>query len=117
MSIPGVRKALLTSLALAAIGCIAAPAAGAQQGDPTAPYDGQSPFNCELQDVGTGTAFPHPEAEPFCVEFDKTQQNITGLGLLDFVSKEPDRVAAAGPKCFYFQRDHWTGSIVQGSQT
>jgi hypothetical protein len=23
-------------------------------------------------------------------------------------------VAAASPKCFYFQRDHWTGSIVQG---
>ena len=23
-------------------------------------------------------------------------------------------MAAAGTKCFYFQRDHWTGSIVQG---
>jgi hypothetical protein len=27
---------------------------------------------------------------------------------------EPARVAAAVPKCFYFQHDHWTGSIVQG---
>ena len=25
-------------------------------------------------------------------------------------------MAAAATKCFYFQRDHWTGSIVQGQQ-
>ena len=23
-------------------------------------------------------------------------------------------MAAAVPKCFYFQTDHWTGSVVQG---
>ena len=61
-----------------------------------------------------GVDFPDPDADPFCVEFDKTQQNITDLGILDFLVNEPARVAAAVPKCFYYQTDHWTGSIVQG---
>jgi hypothetical protein len=114
---PGVRKALLALLVAAAVTALAPLSAPAQQGNPAEPYDGHLPFNCQLQDVGTGTDFPHPESDPFCVEFDKTQQNVTDLGLLDFASKEPERVAAAGPKCFYFQRDHWTGSIVQGGDS
>jgi hypothetical protein len=32
---------------------------------------------------------------------------------VEFLSKEPARVAVASPKCFYFQSDHWRGSIVQ----
>lgn len=80
------------------------------------PYDGHIPFNCELQQAGTGTEFPHPEADPFCVEYDKTQQNVTDFGLTEFLSKEPARVAAASDKCFYFQRDHWTGTVVQGNE-
>jgi hypothetical protein len=100
-------------LGAAALG-IAVPAAAVA--DPYAPYDGSNPFNCELQSVGTGTAFPHPDADPFCVEFDKTQQNVTDFGIADFLSKEPARVAAASPKCFYFQHDHWTGSVVQGNK-
>jgi hypothetical protein len=35
--------------------------------------------------------------------------------VVDFLSKEPARVAAASPKCFYFQRDHWRGYVVQGN--
>ena len=31
--------------------------------------------------------------------------------------KEPARVAAAGDKCFYFQSDHWRGSVVQDDGT
>jgi hypothetical protein len=94
-----------------------AASAGAQAfPQPFAPYDGRIPFRCELQYVGTGTAFPHPEADPFCVEFDKTNQNVTDFGIAEFALQEPARVAAASSKCFYFQRDHWTGSIVQGSQ-
>jgi hypothetical protein len=92
-------------------------AASAQAQSPSSvvgPYDGQIPFRCELQNVGTGTDFPHPEADPFCVEFDKTSQNVTDFGIVDFTAQEPARVAAAGNKCFYFQRDHWTGSIQQG---
>jgi hypothetical protein len=91
---------LLTSSALAAT--------------PLAPYDGDNPFRCELQRTGTGVDFPDPAADPFCVEYDKTSQNVTDFGLVDFLTKEPARVAAAVPKCFYFQHDHWTGSIVQG---
>jgi hypothetical protein len=86
----------------------------AQSSQPLGPWDGRLPFRCQIQDVGTGTDFPRPNADPFCVEFDKTRQNLTGLGLVDFLSREPARVAAAVPKCFYYQRDHWTGSIAQG---
>jgi len=87
----------------------AAPAAG--QG--SQPYDGSNPFDCVLQNVGFGTDFPDPDADPFCVEFDKRRQNFTELGIVDFLSQEPARVAAAGPKCFYYQHDHWTSSVVQ----
>jgi hypothetical protein len=92
---------------------VAAPAT-AQSGEPFRPWDGRLPFHCHIQDVGTGTDFPRPHADPFCVEFDKTSQNVTNFGLVDFLAKEPARVAAASPKCFYFQRDHWTGSVMQG---
>jgi hypothetical protein len=80
---------------------------------PPTGWNGANPFNCELQNAGFGTAFPHPDADPFCVEFDKRRQNVTELGVVDFLSQEPARVAAASPKCFYFQSDHWRGSIVQ----
>ena len=77
-------------------------------------WNGDNPFTCELQNVGFGTAYPHPEADPFCVEFDKRRQNVSELGVVDFLSQEPARVAAATDKCFYFQSDHWRGSLVQG---
>ena len=88
----------------------------AAQAASVSPYDGSIPFRCKVQNVGTGVDFPDPDADPFCVEFDKTNQNVTDLGLVDFLSQEPARTAAAARKCFYFQRDHWTGSIVQGQQ-
>jgi hypothetical protein len=97
-----------------ALGLLAPATASAQSANVVGPYDGEIPFNCELQNVGTGTDFPEPHADPFCVEFDKTSQNVTDFGIVDFAAQEPARVAAAGDKCFYFQRDHWTGSIVQG---
>ncbi len=98
---------------LAAVGM--AGSAHAQSLQPVGPWDGSNPFRCENQDVGTGTDFPHPNADPFCVEFDKTNQNITDFGIVDFLSQEPTRTAQAVNKCFYFQKDHWTGSVVQGS--
>ena len=101
--------------ALVACALAAAPAR-AQAPQVVGPYDGHVPFRCELQAVGTGTEFPDPGADPFCVEFDKTNQNVTGFGIVDFAAQEPARVAAAASKCFYFQRDHWTGSVVQGQQ-
>ena len=83
---------------------------------PFAPWDGTNPFNCTVQDAGLGTEVPDPDADPYCVEFDKTQQNLSDAGLFEFLAGEPARVAAAGPKCFYFQTDHWTGSVVQGEE-
>jgi hypothetical protein len=85
--------------------------------DPVVGYDGSIPFDCELQQLGTGTDFPHPDADPFCVEYDKRHQNVTELGVVQFLSQEPARFAAAGPKCWYFQRDHWVGSVVQDDGT
>jgi hypothetical protein len=100
--------------ALVAFGASLALTPAASGATPVAPYDGENPFRCALQRVGTGTSFPDPAADPFCVEFDKRSQNVTDLGVVDFLLKEPARVAAASTKCFYHQTDHWTGSVVQG---
>ena len=108
--IGGKGRSILAA-ALAAAGVLSASAAAAT---PVVPWDGTNPFRCTLQNVGTGADFPDPGADPFCVEFDKTSQNVTDFGLLEFLALEPARVAAASTKCFYFQHDHWTGSIVQG---
>jgi hypothetical protein len=89
----------------------AVPATASAQGPEG--WDGTNPFACTLQQTGTGTDFPQPEADPFCVEFDKTHQNVDQLGVVDFLSKEPARVAAASDKCFYFQADHWRGTVSE----
>jgi hypothetical protein len=107
---PG-RGALIAAIA-SSLSLLAAAPAGALS--PPTGWNGANPFNCELQYAGFGTAFPHPDADPFCVDFDKRRQNVTDLGVVDFLSQEPARVAAAVPKCFYFQSDHWRGSVVQG---
>jgi len=104
------RGALIAAVA-AGLTALAAAPAGALA--PPTGWNGANPFNCDLQYVGSGTAFPHPDADPFCVDFDKRRQNVTDLGVVDFLSQEPARVAAAVPKCFYFQSDHWRGSVVQ----
>ncbi len=112
----GPAAALALAVLVAAIAAATLPAAAAGQGlDPVGPWNGENPFRCENQNVGKGTDFPHPGADPFCVEFDKTSQNVTDFGIVDFLSKEPARTAAATSKCFYYQQDHWTGSVVQGS--
>jgi hypothetical protein len=101
--------------AIVAIGCaVVAPAVASAA--PIAPYDGANPFKCKLQKLGTGTEYSDPGADPLCVEFDKTNQNVTEFGIVDFLLNEPARTAAAVPKCFYYQVDHWTGSIVQGGK-
>jgi hypothetical protein len=100
------RRALLLAVGLV----LAAPALAADQ--PTG-WNGENPFRCDLQQAGFGETGPDPGADPYCVEFDKRRQNVTEIGVVDFVAKEPGRVAAASPKCFYFQSDHWRGSFVQ----
>jgi hypothetical protein len=109
---PGVRASAIGALvAVAALVLAAAPARGAV-GLP-APWDGTNPFACELRQAGLGPTGPDPGADPYCVEFDKRRQNVTGLGIVDFLLKEPARVAAALGKCFYFQADHWRAAVVQ----
>jgi hypothetical protein len=101
------RLLLGTLVLTAALGASSAQAAGPSG------WDGTNPFNCTVQQLGMGADFPQPDADPFCVEYDKTHQNVTQLGVVQFLSLEPARVAAASPKCFYFQRDHWRGYVVQ----
>jgi hypothetical protein len=108
------RRVIATGVAAAALAAAVPQMAGAQSG--VVGWDGKNPFACTLQQLGGGTDFPDPNADPFCVEYDKRHQNVNNLGVVDFLSNEPARVAAAGPKCFYFQHDHWVGSIVQGNQ-
>jgi hypothetical protein len=103
------------ALAIAAIGCTLLAAAPAMAA-PLAPYDGANPFRCNVQKLGTGADYPNPNADPLCVEFDKTNQNVTEFGIVEFLLNEPARTAPAVSKCFYYQIDHWTGSIVQGGQ-
>jgi hypothetical protein len=102
---------VIVILVLLCLLVLAPPASAAR----TTGWGGENPFACELQQAGFEATAPggDPAADPYCVEFDKRRQNITQLGIVDFLSKEPARVAAAVDKCFYFQSDHWRGSVVQ----
>ena len=104
------RTLAVTAVITASLLCSASALAA-----PIAPYNGDNPFRCKTQNTGFGVDFPDPGADPFCVKYDKTQQNVTDLGVVEFLLLEPARVAAAVPKCFYHQTDHWTGSVVQGA--
>ena len=104
------RGAILAGVVAAVTMAFASPAFGAT----VKPWDGSNPYACTLQFAGDGTTFRHPDADPFCVDYDKTHQDVSGLGLVRFLTKEPARTAAALDKCWYYQQDHWTGQIVAG---
>jgi hypothetical protein len=108
MRVAAVAASATLIAALAAI-----PGTGSAASSPPTPWNGVNPYNCVIQNAGPGTKVPDPNADPYCVEFDKTDQNVTQLGLATFALNEPARTAAAVPKCFYFQEDHWRGSVVQ----
>jgi hypothetical protein len=116
---PGTARRRLAITTGVAIACFAAatlwPAGPARALSEPTPWTGVNPYHCTLQDAGLGTKVPDPGADPYCVEFNKTDQNVTQLGILTFLLNEPARTAAAVPKCFYFQEDHWRGSIVQSN--
>lgn len=103
----------LTAALAAIAGAVVLVHGTARAAAPPSPWDGVNPFNCVVQDAGTGATGPDPGADPYCVRFDKTHQNFTQLGIVDFLLKEPARTAAAAPKCFYYQEDHWRGSLAQ----
>ncbi len=106
---------MVTGLVGAALMAVAGGPVTSSHADPQPPtgWDGSNPFRCVLQQAGQGTVVPDPGADPYCVEFDKRRQNVSELGVVQFLSLEPARVSAAVPRCFYFQSDHWRGSIVQ----
>jgi hypothetical protein len=106
----------LVTLALGVVHALLLGSAPARALSSPTPWDGVNPFDCTVQDAGQGTTVPDPGADPYCVRFDKTNQNVTQLGLVQFLSEEPARVAAAVPKCFYYQEDHWRGSLIQSNQ-
>lgn len=103
-------------LAVATLAVLTCALPGSAAAPSTGPYDGRLPFHCQVQRLGTGTDFPHPEADPFCVDYDKTHQNVDHLGVVDFLLHEPARFAAVSDKCFYYQRDHWRSALVQGDE-
>jgi hypothetical protein len=109
----GTRTVALTAAATLVVALTALAGTSRAASSLPTPWDGTNPFNCVVQNAGTGTKVPDPGADPYCVSFDKTNQNITQLGLLTFALNEPARTAAAVPKCFYFQEDHWRGSLIQ----
>jgi hypothetical protein len=111
------KRGAAAIVALAAAGALAVAVPALSDPAPPTAWDGTNPFRCELQQAGFGAVGPHPDADPYCIEFDKRRQNITELGVVQFLSEEPARTAAAVPKCFYFQSDHWRGSIVQDDAT
>ena len=106
------RLAAGVAVTVGAAALVVAPALGEPQA-----WDGTNPFNCELQQAGFEAQGPHPEVDPYCVEFDKRRQNVTELGIVEFFSKEPARVGVAGDKCFYYQSDHWRSAVVQDDGT
>jgi hypothetical protein len=111
-----VRKAMAAALATTIVLAILQIGPSASALAPPTPWDGVNPFRCTIQDAGQGTKVPDPGADPYCVHFDKTNQNVTQLGLVTFLTKEPARVQSAFTKCFYFQEDHWRGSLIQSDQ-
>ena len=101
---------MLLSCVAAAI--VAAPAHAAQP--LVRPWNGSSPYQCAVQYAGLNAVAPDVTADPYCIEFDKTRQSVLpSLGLVEFLKREPARISTAFGKCFYYQRDHWRGAIVQ----
>ncbi|MBJ7330439.1 MAG: hypothetical protein JHC95_11125 [Solirubrobacteraceae bacterium] len=109
MSRPG-RKAVLC--------CAVTLAAGASSALAAQPlirsWNGSSPYQCTVQYAGLNALAPDGAADPYCIEFDKTRQSVLpSFGLVEFLKREPLRFSTAFGKCFYYQRDHWRGAIVQ----
>lgn len=81
-------------------------------------WNGSSPYQCTVQYAGLNAVAPDVRADPYCIEFDKTRQSILpNLGLVEFLKREPLRISTAFGKCFYYQRDHWRGAIVQNQRS
>jgi hypothetical protein len=84
---------------------------------PVQPYVAP-PFaaDCTVHRFGEGeapdiTAYPD---DPLCVEYAKRDITVDNGGAVGFLLAEPARFAMAGPKCQYWQQDHWSVQLSRG---
>ena len=61
---------------VAVVGVLMLGALPAHASDPPSGWDGTNPFACTLQQAGLGATVPDPNADPYCVDFDKRHQNV-----------------------------------------
>ena len=91
------RAVAIAALAtLAALTLAVVPGSAGALSSPT-PWDGANPFHCTIQNAGQGTTVPDPGADPYCVRFDKTNQNVTQLGIVDV--PQPRSRRGSPPPC------------------
>lgn len=99
-------RSRLVLLVGAATLAMAGPSGAAGPGPYADPSFGR---HCVVHRFGEGVApdlskFPD---DPLCVEYQKRDITVDNGGAVAFLLAEPARFAIAGPKCRYWQRDHW----------
>jgi hypothetical protein len=112
--LPGSPARRLALAATAALLVLGGPAAA--QPAPPEPYV-DPPFAgaCEIHhfDEGQAPAIDDlPEDDPLCVEYQKHDITVSTGEAAAFLLAEPARVAAALPKCQYWQVDHWSIQVA-----
>jgi hypothetical protein len=103
------------ALALAGLALLAG--AGLSAAAPTGPGPtGPGPYvnppfakHCKVQHFkeGQAPALDGYPQDPLCVEYQKRDITVDNGGAVRFLQAEPARFAIAGPKCKYWQQDHW----------
>jgi hypothetical protein len=114
-----VRARVVSALALA--GLLAG--AGVSEAGPAATGPGpyvNPPFakHCKVQRFKEGQAPKldgYPQ-DPLCVEYQKRDITLANGGAVRFLLAEPARFAIAGPKCKYWQQDHWRVQVDTGQE-
>ena len=105
-------KRIATTLVLCAAAWSVAATGTAAPGDITG-WNGINPFHCDLQQAGFDPVGPGARRGPVLRRVRQAPPERHRAGRRGVPQPRAGAVAAAGPKCFYFQSDHWRGSIVQ----
>ena len=87
------RSLAVTVIALIALAALAPPAAIGRADRARTTATTRSAARSRTPDSASTSRTP--SADPFCVKYDKTQQNVTDFGIVDFLLLEPARVLAA----------------------
>jgi hypothetical protein len=75
--------------------------------------------HCKVQHFKEGVAPKlngYPQ-DPLCVEYQKRDITVDNGGAVRFLQAEPARFALAGPKCEYWQQDHWRVQVDRQQTT